>query len=442
MRFLRWQDLSSSPLTLLHVTLGDIPRDRRSFSERHRRTSLGPGQANGSILLRLRPHPLRKFRWFCYRFFRQVSFIRRNNKKRRAFRKARQDRGRILAQYLLMSTSTETGKPAVDLTHFLSEKPEKSHKSADGLQIKTILVPLDFSRPSMQALKYAIGLAEEFNAAVHLAHVQPTDELTAIAGAGHLMLNCADAVALMQDRLAEVQHEHDVRFLPEHCHVPSGRPYEEICKLARDLNVDLIVLSTRGHSGLKHIVLGSTAERVVRFAPCPVLIPRGQKYRSLSASLVGEAPRFQPRRILVPVDFSECCFVAVKYAARMAARFNSTLRLFHAIYPYVEMMGIDRITAESAPVRQATRANAELEMEALKQSKWLDQIACEVEIRTGYPVDEICSETSGHDVDLVVTATHGRTGFKHALIGSVAEQVVRYAECPVISVPSRFNPDN
>jgi nucleotide-binding universal stress UspA family protein len=317
----------------------------------------------------------------------------------------------------------------------------ETRRNPPQLQIKTILVPLDFSRPSMQALKYAIGLAEEFKAAIHLAHVQPTDELTAIAGAGHFMLNCADAIALMQDRLAEVQREHDVQFWPEHCHVPSGRPYEEICKLARDLDVDLIVLSTRGHSGLKHVVLGSTAERVVRFSPCPVLIPRGQKYHSLSANLVGRAPPFQPHRILVPVDFSECCFVAVKYAAQLAARFNATLRLFHAVYPYPVTIGMDRLTAESTPLIKAARDNAQLEMEALKQSKWLDGIASDTKIPAGYPVDEICAETNADDVDLVVIATHGRTGFKHALIGSVAEQVVRYAECPVISVPSRFNPD-
>ena len=333
-----------------------------------------------------------------------------------------------------------TSEPPVNVERYPIPAAETS-TDPRKLQIKTILVPLDFSRPSMQALKYAIGLAEEFKAAVHLTHVQPTDELTAIAGAGHFILNCADAIALMQDRLAEVQREHDVQFWPEHCHVPSGRPYEEICKLARDLDIDLIVLSTRGHSGLKHIVLGSTAERVVRFAPCPVLIPRGQRYRSLSANLLGEAPRFQPRRILVPVDFSECCFVAVKYAARLAVRFNATLRLFHAVYPYPVTIGMDRLTAESTPLINAARDNAQLEMEALKQSKWLDGIAADIKIPAGYPVDEICAETSGDDVDLTVIATHGRTGFRHALIGSVAEQVVRYTECPVISVPSRFNPD-
>ncbi len=340
-----------------------------------------------------------------------------------------------------MSTSIEAGELHLNKARSSASETNKTlAECAKALQIKTILVPLDFSRPSMQALKYAIGLAEEFKATIQLAHIQPSDELTAVAGAGRLLLNAADAVALMQDRLDEVQQRHDVHFHPEHCHVASGRPYEEICKLARDLDIDLIVLSTRGHSGLKHIVLGSTAERVVRFASCPVLIPRGRTYRSLSADLVGEAPPFRPRKILVPVDFSECCFVAVKYAARMAARFNSTVRLFHAVYPYAEIVTVDRVSLDAAHAER--QANAQLELEALRQSRWFEEIATEVEIHTGYAADEICAETSRDDIDLAITATHGRTGFKHALMGSVAEHVVRYAECPVISVPSRFNPDN
>jgi nucleotide-binding universal stress UspA family protein len=273
-----------------------------------------------------------------------------------------------------------------------------------------------------------------------LVHVQPTDELTGIAGAGHMMLNWADALAFMQDRLDEVQREHDVHFWPEHCHVPSGRTHEQICKLARDLDVDLIVLSTRGHSGLKRLALGSTAERVVRFAPCPVLIPRGRKYQSLSPNLTGQAPRFAPQKILVPVDFSSCSFVAVRYAATLAARFKSTVRLFHALYPYTEVIAVDRISLETG--HSQSQANAQLEMDALKQSRWLQRVNTETEIRTGYAVEEICAQTGDEEVDLLVISTHGRAGFKHTLIGSVAEHVVRYAECPVISVPSRFNPDN
>jgi nucleotide-binding universal stress UspA family protein len=62
-------------------------------------------------------------------------------------------------------------------------------------------------------------------------------------------------------------------------------------------------------------------------------------------------------------------------------------------------------------------------------------VPCEAEVLTGSAIDEICGETGRSEIDLVVTSTHGRTGFKRALLGSAAEHVVRYAECPVIIVP-------
>ena len=81
--------------------------------------------------------------------------------------------------------------------------------------------------------------------------------------------------------------------------------------------------------------------------------------------------------------------------------------------------------------------NARLDMEAFSKLDFLRDVKCAVEIRTGYPVDEICGETKEPDVDLVVISTHGRSGFDRVLLGSVAEHVVRYAECPVLVVPSR-----
>ena len=215
------------------------------------------------------------------------------------------------------------------------------------MQLKTILVPLDFSEASMQALKYTIGLAEKFRAAIHLVHVQPTDELTTIAKAGHLMLDCADAIALMQDRLAEVQHRHDVQFWPDNCHVLSGRPFEEVCKLAREIEADLIVLPTRGHGGLKHVLLGSTAERIVRFAPCPVLVLRGEKHQDTIPDEAAGKADFQLRKILVPVDFSKCSLVGARYAARLARSAGASLRFLHVVFPYSQFFGIDRVGASS-----------------------------------------------------------------------------------------------
>ncbi|MGH8094078.1 MAG: universal stress protein [Chthoniobacterales bacterium] len=306
----------------------------------------------------------------------------------------------------------------------------------DLLRLQTILVPLDFSDSSMQALKYAIPLAEKFKAAIHLIHVQPDDELTAISRAGQLMLNCADAIALMQDRLAEIQRAHDVQFWPDNCHVPSGRPDHEICRLAATIKADLIVLSTHGYTGLKHVVLGSTAERVVRFAPCPVLVLRGAKYQatSLDDSVMTD---FKLGRILVPVDFSKCSLAGVRYAARLARSMGASLHLFHAVYPYAQVIGFDRMSSTSGSLVQIATETAREEMARLKAMTFLQDITCETEVRVGPTADAISNTSGRREIDLLVTSTHGRTGFRRALLGSVAEQVVRYAKCPVITVPSR-----
>lgn len=320
----------------------------------------------------------------------------------------------------------------------VAEDKDKAAKSqtnrAAALAINDILVPLDFSRASMCALKYTIALADEFGATVHLVHVQPTDELTSIAESSHLMLNCADAIALMQDRLAEIQEKHAAKFWPEHCHVVSGRPYVEIAKLARELKVDLIVLPTRGHSGLKRLALGSTAERLVRISPCPVLIPRGPKFDATTWS--GEpADEFSLESIIVPIDFSGCSMAGLRYAAKLARRCNAKLRLIHVIYPYLQLFQLNRASSDVAPLIESARRNAAKEMQEIQLLDFMEGIPSETEILIGPAIDQICAQSADPTTDLLVIATHGRTGLEHAMIGSVAEHVVRYAESPVLVIP-------
>lgn len=334
-----------------------------------------------------------------------------------------------------MKAIIEEGEPPISASR--GSKPAvKAKERARVLQIRTILVPLDFSRASIQALKFAIPFGREFGAVIHLVHVQPTSELTAISNAGGLMLNCMDAIALMQDRLSEALRRQG-RFCPDNCRVVSGRPFEEICKLAREIKADLIVLPTRGLTRLKQVVLGSTAARVVRHAPCPVLIPRGAEFKSLTWNGAAATTGFELRKILVPVDFTKCSLAGVKYAARLAKGTGATLRLFHVVFPYPQLFVVDRVGAGLTPLIRTAKARAREEMSELLKMSFLRGIPCETEIQTGPVIDEICEESSRTGIDLVVTSTHGCTGFKHAVIGSVAEHVVRHAECPVIIIPSR-----
>jgi nucleotide-binding universal stress UspA family protein len=298
-------------------------------------------------------------------------------------------------------------------------------------KIERILVPLDFSPASMEALDYAVSLAKQFHAAVHLVHVYPPDEASSVPGAGHLLLQSAEAIERLNEELTGIHRKHVPTFRPENCYIRRGKPYEEIVRLAREIDADLIALSTRGHSGLKHLLLGSTAERVVRNAPCPVLVVRKRKKKSKTAS-----ESLAIRTILVPVDFSTCSLAGTEYAAFLARKLHATLRLFHVTYPYVDYVIVDRAGARLAALAEAVQEAARQESDALKQMDFLRGLSVQTEIRSGHATEGICKAAGQPDIDLIVTSTHGRTGLKHALIGSVAEHVVRYAERPVVVVPS------
>lgn len=332
-----------------------------------------------------------------------------------------------------MKTIIEEGEPPITASR---ARRTTGTPLGRALQIKTILVPLDFSRASIQALKYAIPFGREFGAAIHLVHVQPTNALTAISNAGGFMLNCADAIAMMQDRLSEALRTQG-GFCPDNCHVVSGRPFEEICKLAREVKAELIVLPTRGLSRLRQGILGSTAERVIRHAPCPVLIPQGAEFKSITWNGAAAATDFELRKILVPVDFTKCSFGGAEYAARLAKDTGAILRLFYVVFPYPQLFAFDRVSAGLSPLIKTAKARARQEMRELLKMDFLRGIPCETEIQTGPVIEEICEESSRTGIDLVVTSTHGCGGLEHAVFGSVAEHVVRHAKCPVIVIPSR-----
>jgi nucleotide-binding universal stress UspA family protein len=298
------------------------------------------------------------------------------------------------------------------------------------IEIKSILVPLDFSRASMEALNYAVPLAKKLAAEVHLVHVKQDDEASEVVGAGHLMRETANSIEFLREELLE--HGKQVAgFWPEGCHVRSGQPYQEICTLAHEIDADLIVLGTRGHTGLKRILLGSTAERVVRFSARPVLVVRRRRSN--------KRKRFAIRKILAPVDFSRCSMAGAMYAALLAKTFDAKLSILHVFAGEIRP-ATDKAHQKSLKNNDAIDLeNARLDMEAFTQLDFLHDVKRETEICAGNAVDEICRRAGESDVDLVVIATHGRTGFDRMLLGSVAEHVVRCAECPVMVVPSRFS---
>ncbi len=144
------------------------------------------------------------------------------------------------------------------------------------LNIKKILVPIDFSDYSKSALKYAVNFARYFNADLFLVYVVEPVIYPPDFSMGQIAFPTAD---LEMDRRAvdelnklaknEIPSDLNVKTI-----VKTGKPFLEIIETASEEDADLIIIATHGHSGVEHILFGSTAEKVVRKAPCPVLTLR------------------------------------------------------------------------------------------------------------------------------------------------------------------------
>jgi len=142
--------------------------------------------------------------------------------------------------------------------------------------IKKVLVPIDFSDYSKSSLRYAVNFAKQFNAEIYLIYVVEPIIYPPDFSMGQIAIPSVNAE---WDERAKVELDNLAKTeIPEGVNVKtilkSGKPFLEIIDTASEENIDLIIIATHGHSGVEHILFGSTAEKVVRKAPCPVLTLR------------------------------------------------------------------------------------------------------------------------------------------------------------------------
>lgn len=165
------------------------------------------------------------------------------------------------------------------LTPF-THKPPKiglSDKTPAVVQLKKIIVPIDFSEPSLKALNYAAAFAQKYNAALCLVHVVEPASFFNDLNNVTLSIPDRDIANKLHHRLVMLTRRLIPKRVPASSAVFVGRPFSEIVSAASTFGADLIIIATHGYTGLKHAFMGSTAERVVRSAPCPVLIVREQE---------------------------------------------------------------------------------------------------------------------------------------------------------------------
>ena len=289
------------------------------------------------------------------------------------------------------------------------------------LNLENILFAHDFSPGSHQALSYALDLAGRTGATLHLVyaevlHGSPFDPERELPSERekirtHLQKHAGDLPA---DRvLREVVRGVSV--------VPALLDY------AREQGVDLVVMGTHGRRGVQRMLIGSVAEEVVRRADCPVLTVRQQKTPH-------DADRVTS--ILAPIDFSVHAREALRYARELAAFYEASLTLLHVIedtlHPAFYGPGVGSIYDAHPDIEE----KAAERLEDFYRKVNGPDVETRFAAQPGRAPRAIAQRADEDSHDLIVMATHGRTGLDHFLMGSVTEKVVRHAPCPVFTVKS------
>ena len=290
------------------------------------------------------------------------------------------------------------------------------------IRLDTILVAYDFSPHAEAALRSAIALARASKGQVRLLHscglpiggMMPYDAAIPIDTYNSIR----DAAV---ERLEAVRRDAAGQGVEVTAFVTTIFPVEAVLEAAQKEGVGLIVVGTRGLTGLKHALLGSVAERIVRLAPCPVLTVR----EGASGEL--------PRRLLLATDFSDAGDHALRAGVDLAKRLGAQVDVVHAFDVPLEPVTRYGVTipTDIVPVaRKAARAKLDAAV-ATVRSEGVKAEGHLTEVPAAPAIADVAKEISA---DLVVMGTHGFTGLRHLLLGSVAERTLRLAPCSVLTV--------
>jgi nucleotide-binding universal stress UspA family protein len=203
----------------------------------------------------------------------------------------------------------------------------------------------------------------------------------------------------------------------------SGNVVAEIVSVAEETNADLIVMGTHGQGRLTQLLLGSTAEGVARWAPCPVLTVR-QPYNSQSAP----GPM---RRILVAVDASEPALAALAAGVEMAHRVGAAVAAIHVVDTVHPWQG-EMSEVGLAPLSKIRRQGQLLLNRMVADLPATEK--CQTILRDGQPSKEILAAARDWQADLIVMGSQGHGHLEQFVLGSVANAVMRGAQCPVMLV--------
>lgn len=300
--------------------------------------------------------------------------------------------------------------------------------------VDRILCPVDLSPCSRTALLHALALARWYEATVTVLHVfqqvAVVDTSAAALGAGiyapPVALADVDRAAV-ERRLAEFVAATPGAAGVTVCVRDGVNVREEILREAGEIAADLLVLGSHGLTGLKRLVLGSTAENVLRHAATPVLIVPAHAADAPAAGVPF-------RRIVCAVDFDADSYRALRYAFDLAQESEAQLTLLHAVEMPAVHVGAEDLTVDLESVRETVRGAARERLRALVPEAVRAACTVHAEVAEGNAHDVILHTADEGRADLIIMGVRSRDAVDVALFGSHTHAVVRAAHCPVLTV--------
>lgn len=309
------------------------------------------------------------------------------------------------------------------------------------ITIKHILCPVDFSAFSRHALQHAVQLARWFESTLTVVYVysSPAAPPPVLFGGmpGPLPSEPYPALTVSPEQahkevtaqLAQFAATVDTNGIQLRLDARTGTPVRGILHAAAAQHSDLIVVGAHGHGGFDRWMLGSVTEKILRRSPCPVLTvppPVGEP--------TGDAVTML-KRILCPIDFSDSSLKALEYALSLAKEADADLLLMHVIEGLADVKHWQQPTNPS--VLEYLRLSEQNALTRLREVVPKDAHTwCTPRqlLMTGKPYEEILRTARDEDVHVIVMGVYGRNPIDLMFFGSTANQVVRAASCPVLTL--------
>lgn len=289
-------------------------------------------------------------------------------------------------------------------------------------ELKHILAATDLSGPARHAVERAALVAAGSDSAlamIHIANLAPLDQVRQLLSSEPERLE-QDLVDQLRDALRTLAATIHERFgVTPALRVATGDLLPELLNHAATLPADLLVLGARGSSFLRHILLGTTAERLLSSSRVPMLV-------------VKQPPHEPYRQLLVPVDFSASSLRALRLARTIAPRADiSVLHVFEVPFEgQLRYAGVDESKIEH--YRAIAHNQAWEKLRQLRSSAELDDARVELLVRQGDVSQRILEQEQEADCDLIVIGKHGKDAIEELLLGRVTRHVLTEAQGDIL----------